>query len=512
MTEKTEDPARANEAAAPDSHVQPAETGQAQVAEADEQQDKLPANKVAVEDVGTLKKKLTVTVSRERIEAKLDEMYGELRQTAQVPGFRIGRAPRRLIEKRFGKEVVDDVRNALVGEALGQAVEETKLKTLGQPDLDLDAIELPDSGDMEFGFVVEVAPEFDLPSLEGIKVDKPEIGITQERLDRTIEQWRQSMASYEATQEAAAEGDMLVAGATIGVEGLDPVERHGLDIRVAPGQVEGLPLVELGKELSGKKAGESVSLTLDVPEAHPNEDWRDKKATVSIEVSEVRRRSLPEIDEAFAERLGCDSMDQVRERIHQQLESRLEVETRQAMQNQVRDYLLENTDLDPPEGIAARYADQMLQRRYVDLLYRGVPREEIDERLTELQATVKEASVRELKLTFILTKVAEQQNIEVTDAEINSRVAQMAAQQRRRPERLRQELAADGTLEAIKSQMAEEKAIDILLGNAEITEVDLEADADKKATAKKAKKSTKKSARKSAKKSTVAKQKTDKDK
>ncbi len=147
------------------------ESQNAELDKESQQADDLPKNTVEVEDVAALKKKVAVTVPRGRIDAKMNEMFGELRTTAQVPGFRVGRAPQRLVEKRFGKEVAQDVRNALVGESIGSAIEDAELKTLGEPNIDLDTIELPDSGDMTFSFEVEIEPQFDLPDTGGIKVN-----------------------------------------------------------------------------------------------------------------------------------------------------------------------------------------------------------------------------------------------------------------------------------------------------------------------------------------------------
>jgi len=440
-----------------------------------EEKDDLPANQIDVADSGTLKKKVTVTVSRERIDAKRNEMFGELSESAQVPGFRIGRAPRRLIEKRFGKEITTDVRNALVGEALGQAVEKAALKTVGEPEIDLDAIQLPEEGDLAFSFEVEVVPEFELPDLAGIPVRKPSLAIDEERIDAAIEQLRQGMARYEGTDGEAAEGDSVMAGAKVAVEGAEAVERHGLQLRVAPGQVEGLPLIDLGKELTGVKAGGSVTLTLDVPEAHPHEAWRGKKATVTIRVGEVRKRVMPEIDEEFAKQRGYESVAQFRREIAARLTGRLEIETRMAMRQQVRDYLLGHAEFELPAGVAQRHAQQVLQRRYLDLLQRGIPREKIDEYLTELQAAVEKESARDLKASFILARIVEDRKIEVGDGEVNARIAEMARQYNRRPERLRQELEADGSLRALQMQMTEEKAIDQLLQDAQVEEVAPEA-------------------------------------
>jgi len=437
----------------------------------EEVQEKGPPNKVEVEDAGTLKKKITVTVPREKIDGKFDEMFGELANTAQVPGFRIGHAPRRLIEKRFGKEVSEDVRNALVGESLGEAIEKSELKTLGQPEIDLDKIELPASGEMSFSFEVEVMPDFKLPELKGIEVKKQAVEITDERVDEYLDQLRLSRARYEDTAGAAAEGDAVLAGAKVTGDGIEPFERHGLTLRVAPGQIEGLPLVDLGKAIAGKKAGGTASLKTTVPAAHPNENWRGKEVTVEITLSQVRRRVLPKLDDEFAAGAGFESLKELREYVSSQLKSRLAAETQRNMRQQICQHLLDNADFDLPEGVIARHTARVLQRRYVDLLYQGVPREQIDERITELQAAAAEQAKRDLKLSFILDRIAEDEKIEVADDEVNSRIAQMAASQNRRPERLRQELAQNDSLEQVTIAIREEKVLDKLLAEAKITEM-----------------------------------------
>jgi len=462
----------------------------------------LPENTVDVEDAGPLKKKLTVTVSRQRIDAKLDEMFGELGGTAQIPGFRIGHAPRRLIEKRFGKEVSDDVRNALVGEAVGEAIESTQLKTLGQPNIDLESIALPESGDMSFSFEVEVAPEFELPDLENIPVQKRAVELTDELVDEYIDQLRQGRARYEATEEPAQEGDVVIAAAHISGEGIDPVDRPGLQLRVAPGQIEGLPLVDLPKALKGKKAEETAELSVEAPEAHPNEAWRGKTLNITLSISQVRRRILPELDEQFVESMGFGSPEELRQFVSTRLRQRLTAETRRSMRQQIQEYLLNNTQFDLPEGVAARQTARVLQRRYVDLLYQGVPREKIDENLTELQAAARDQAQREVKLQLILSKIAEERDVQVQEAEVNARIAAMASQYGRRPERIRQELAQGGAMEALRETIRDEKILEELLSKAKIEEVAAEApeSAEKPSPKKKSKASAKKKTAKAAKK------------
>ncbi len=459
-------------------------------------------NKVSVTETGKLKKTVTVTIPRQAIDAKRDEMFGELSTSAQVPGFRIGRAPKRLLEKRFGKEVARDVRNALLGESIGGAIEKSELNVLGEPDLDMESIEVPEEGDLEFSFDVEVAPDFDLPELKGIEVTKPILKITEKRINDQLAQWVQTRARYEETDLPGQEGDMVTAGATIRITGIEePVERPGLTLRVAAGQIEGIPLIDLGKALAGKKAGQTAKLTIKIPDAHPEKDWRGKEASIEIDLSQVRRRVLPEINEDFAASSGFDSLQDLREFTRNRLEINLNIETRRALREQIHQHLLDNTKFDLPEGVLERHTVRLLQRREMELLSMGVPREQADEQLVELRAGATEQATRDLKVQFIVEKISEQQEIKVSAEEINARVAQMASMQNRRPERLRQELAANGTLEQLAFVVLEEKTTDKLLEDAKVEEVKDEEPTEQKAKKKaKAKKTTKKAVKKASKK------------
>lgn len=469
-----------------------AENSTEQAAAADQEpQDQLPENTVSFEDAGTWKKKVTITVPRPRIDAKLNEMFGELASTAQVPGFRVGHAPRRLIEKRFGKDITNDVRNSLVGESISKLAEKGELRTISEPDLKLEDIALPDTGDLTFSFEVEVAPEFTLPEVKGIKVRRPVVTIDQKRVDDALENIRRGQATLQDTDEAAQAGDVVLVGAKITGEGVETLERHGLTMRVSAGQIEGLPLLDLDTALAGKKAGETASLTVKAPEAHPTEAWRGKDLTVDLTISQVRKNVLPEADDAFATGMGFESLEQLKEHIKIRLQGRVQEEVQQALRNQIVKYLLDSITFELPEGVVARHAQRVLSRRAMDLMHQGIPQEDIERNLAHLRAAASEQAKSDMRLSFILGKYAEDEKIEVSDGEVNSRVAQMAAQYNRRPERVRQEMEADGSIRTLYDVLTEEKALDKLLDQAEITEVTedqakAEAEAAEKAAQEKA--------------------------
>ncbi len=438
---------------------------------------KLPDNTVTTEDVGTLKKKVTIQVPRETIDAKFDEMFGELNRTAQVPGFRIGHAPRRLIEKRFGKDVADDVRNAIVGEALSDVLENADFKTIGEPEIKLDEIELPEKDDMTFDFEVEVMPEFDLPEYKGIEIKRPAVEITDEHVEQFLNNYRQRYGRLKPTDTPAEDGDLIIADVKVTGDGIDQ-DQPNAELRVAPAQIEGIIVEDLPKVLAGKKIGDCPSVKATVPAAHPNEDWREKEVTITFDIKEIKRLELPELNEEFAKQEGFDSLDEMREAFRERFQARAPFEQQRAMEDQVRGFLIENTSFDLPEGLSQRYASRLLMRRSVELMNSGVPKEQITQNLQELQAAATEQAAGELKLSFILGKLAEAEEIEVGEGEINARVAQIAAQYNRRPERLRHELESEGKLDHLVTAIIEEKAIAKVLEQANIVDAETEAISD----------------------------------
>jgi len=465
MPDETESIPEPDSAQVPEQEAAPP----AQVESQAEEQPQRPPYEVTVEDVGTLRKKLTVTVGRDRIQAKFDEMFGELARSAAVPGFRVGHAPRRLIEKRFGKEVGEDVRNALVGEAMGAVLEQESLDVLGEPEIELEKILLPEEGDLQFSFEVEVAPQFDLPDYEGIEIHRPPVEITDEDVDRALEGLLRSYGRFKPVDSPAAEGDMVVADVSIRGDDID-VEHKNVELRVAPAEIEGIPLEDLGKVLTGLKVGQSAQVKAEVPAGHPREQWRGKEVTFDLTVRDVKRLEAPELTDEFAAQAGFGSVQEVRETARRQLEARAEQNRRRSMRRQVEKYLLEHTSLELPEGITARHTNGLLSRRYVQLLMAGVPQEQIRQNLQTLRERVSSEAVEQLKLSFILEKLAEAEGVEVDDAEVNAHIAEMARRQNRRPERLRQEMRDEGSLDSLRASIREEKAVAKILEKARIVD------------------------------------------
>lgn len=456
-------------------------------------------NVVTIEDSGPCKKKVSVEIPAETIKAALDERYGELRRDAEVPGFRKGRAPIRLLEKRFGSEVSEQIKLKLLADASEAVLKDNELNTLGEPDIDYEEVELPEEGPMKFEFKVEVRPEFDLPELEGITIEKPKTEVTDEQIDEEIETLRKRVGIWVPKEDGNVEpDDQVVADVVLKIEDAPEDERHdNMEIFVRKnGFVGPVPVETLDELLIGAKNGDTKETGITVPETFFNEQYRGKKIEVEIAIKDIKKLEPAELNAAFFERYGVDNEDELREQIGDYARAQAERNCRSAMGDHVYEYLLDNTKFELPSDIVADQSKRVLQREYTNLLIRGAVREQVEERMEELRASSAQRAEEQLKLFFIMSKVAEKLDVPAAnEEEVNGYIAQVAASRQRRPEKMRQELMRDGSLEQFKLQVREHKCIEKLLENANITEVQA-GKAAKKAEPKAKKKATRESSSK----------------
>ncbi|MCC7407290.1 MAG: trigger factor [Phycisphaeraceae bacterium] len=469
---------------------------------------------VSVQDVGPARKCLTIEIPAERIAEQVGSRFEELQSQAALPGFRPGKAPKRLLQRRFTSAVRDEVRTQLLSDCYSQAIEQEKLNVLGQPEIkDLDTIKLPESGPLTFKVEVEVVPAFELPSLDGVAIKRPKLELTDAEVEAEIERMGRQFGSLSDAGDAAIEvDDYLMTEVTIlaGQDAPDSAEQiaHHPQIYVlVPGEsrsfkghVAGIVVDDLGKRLLGQKAGQMIRVSQIGPSAHENEKIKDQPITLVIKIQKVERVA-PAAETDLAARFGAADPADLRKQVRTMLESRHQRQQQSAMHQQLCDYLVEKVEMELPEGLSGRQAARMLQRQAMELAYQGLGDEEIAQRVAELRQSSDAEARRTLKLFFILSRAAETLEVEVSEGELNGRIAMYAMQQGRRPEKLRQEMQRSGQLEQLYMQIRDQKTLDKVLEKASITDVDpSELAEDGKDAAKAEKKTEKKSTKKSTKK------------
>ena len=433
---------------------------------------------VKIEDAGPGAKKVTVEIPQERIATKLAEQFKELRRQAAIPGFRVGHAPQKLIEKRFAGDIKEQVRRDLISESYEQAVQKNSLQVLGEPEFDNpEAIKLPETGALTYSFQVEVQPEFVIPELKGVKVKKTKVDVTDANVDQALTNLRQQQGQLVPVETGGVEDkDFLTADVKVTVDGNTVTEQKDAQLVARPGALAGIVIDDLDKQLKGLKAGASKTLKAKAPENYPQEAARGKEVQIEVSLKDIKRLEMAELTAEFLENMGFKDEKELRSALAEQMKERLEFDVKQSMREQISQFLLDNVQLQLPAKLSDRQADRVISRRATNLIMRGVPREQIQANLDKLPTGAKEEAARELKLFFILQKIAADLQVDVDEAELNGRIAMIAIQQGRRPEKLKQELSKDGSLANLYVQMREQKALDKILETAEVEEVAAEAE------------------------------------
>ncbi len=483
---------------------------------------------VEKEEIGPLRLKLTVTVPQDTLDERRGDQFAELKRDALVPGFRKGHAPLRLVEKRFATDVGEQLKTQLIGSGYLAAVEKEDLKPLGDPlfwvkvkeervgdddkpykvetekllpiDKAVDNMILPKEGPLTFSCELELKPEFELPELEKIPVKRPAVAIDDDDVESELERMCMMRGVFQPVEEGEVEADdLLYADMKITVDEEVIAREENVELAARDLRVKGVPLVGFGKAVVGKALGDQVTFEAEVPDDHENIDIRGKTAQFEFVICEVKRLEVPPIDEEFLATTGFDSEKELRAATRSSLESQLDATINRGMREQIGQYLVDKTVLEIPEGLSQRQTDRSIARRMIEMYQAGIPQAQVEKEMDELRARAHDQAVRDLKLFFILEKIAEERNIDVTEEQLNGAIAQIARQSNRRFDRVRDELSKGEGLKTLYLQLRDQQVLKALLEEAEITETEgpkKKKKVKKKKTAKKKKTTKKKVSRK----------------
>ncbi|MBN2024840.1 MAG: trigger factor [Pirellulales bacterium] len=437
-----------------------------------------------VEKRGACERHVTVTVPREDIERYYDNEFSELTKTASVPGFRTGHAPRRLIEARFRKDVAERVKTNVLMDAISQVNEDEDLSPIGEPDLDMDAVKLPDAGEMTFEFDIEVRPEFDLPQWKGLSINKPVREITEADVDRRMESLLARYGRLVPTDAPAEMGDYVSANLTFkdGETVLSHAEEEVIRIRPVLSFRDG-KIADFGKQMVGVASGETREGKATLTDDAPNVALRGKEVTAVFDVLEVKRLEMPELTPEFLDQMGgFESVEELRDAVRVNLQRQLEYEQHQRAREQITAALTVAADWELPEGLLKRQSHRELQRAVLELQRSGFSEEQIRAHENMLRQNSRASTARALKEHFILERIAEAEQIEVDAADFDREIALIAEQTDESVRRVRARIEKGGMMDALSNQIVERKVIERILAEAVFTETPFEFEAAQDAT------------------------------
>ena len=318
-------------------------------------------------------------------------------------------------------------------------------------------------------------------------VTKSTLAVTAEDVDRELDMLCRQAAQITAVEDAAIEANDVIIGDVALFAGHD-VDADADRIEYLPdshifvtgkeqdyeGNVAGIVVDDLGTRLIGKTGGDEVTIEVTGPGGHENESIRDQPITIRISIGRINRL-VPATIEELQRRYAFDSTEELRSQFEDSIVARQQSEQTAELHEQICEYLDANVELELPAGVTGRQVDRMLKRQALTLAQMDVPEQEIERRLAEARQSSQDEARRSLKLFFIIERAAHELKIEVTEGEVNGRIAQMAVRQGRRPEKLRQEMHRNGQLEHLYLSIREQKTLDQILATAEVTERDAPA-------------------------------------
>lgn len=422
---------------------------------------------VQVENLEHNMAKLTINVSAEELEKALDSAYKKQKGQISVPGFRKGKVPRAMIEKMYGAGVFyEDAANILMQQTYPAAIDESGVDIVSRPTVDVVQIEKG----KEFIYTAEVAvrPEVTLGKYMGVTVTKIDTTVTDEEVDAELENQRNKNArTVTVTDRPVAEGDTAV----IDFEGfVDGVAFEG-------GKGENHPL-EIGShtfidtfedQLVGKNAGDEVEVNVTFPEKYQAEDLAGKPATFKVKINEIKTKELPELDDEFAQdAAGVDTLAEYKEELKKNLTEKKETEAKKTKEDEAIKKIIDKSKMDIPEAMINTQCETMVEEFAQRIAQSGLTMEQYLQfsgmTVDQLKEQVRPEALTRIQSSLVLEQIAKDENIEVTDADVDAEVEKMAKAYGMEPDKLK-EYMGDAEKESMKKDIAITKAVDLIMDN-----------------------------------------------
>ena len=413
--------------------------------------------KSSVDQLNDTRVKVTVEVPFSELGPELDKAYQALAQQVNIPGFRRGKAPRQLIDARVGRgPVLEQVVNDMLPTRYGQAIEELDIKALGQPNIDITKLE--DGDVIEFVAEVDVRPEFDLPDFSEISVEVPALGSTEERIDHELEHLRERFGSLKTVDREASDEDFITLNlsATVDGEEIEDAKVEDMSYRVGSGDlIEGLD-----DAVKGLKADESATFTSKLVFG----EYADKDAEVTVTVTAVKERELPELDDDFAQMASeFDTVEELRADLASGAEESAKAEQAASIREEVLKVALEKTQFPLPASVV----DEQVNAQVQQLMGQLGGDEALFEKLLEAQGTSREefneqtrtSAEEAVRTQLFLDVLAEKEEPEVTQDELNDHIVFTARRYGVEPQQFLMQLQQSGQLLNLVSDVRRGKAL-----------------------------------------------------
>ena len=422
--------------------------------------------------------KLTIEVSAEDLDKAMEKAYQKQKSRISLPGFRKGKAPRKMIESMYGKGVfMEDAVNSLVPQEYTKALGECDLEIVSQPEINVTQME-PGKA-LIFTADVAVKPEVTLGDYKGVEVPKSEIAVTDEEVDAEVKKEQDKNARTVAVEDrAAANGDITTIDFEGFVDGVAFEGGKGTDYALTLGSGTFIPGFE--DQLVGANTGDHVEVKVTFPEEYQAKELAGKEAVFQCDVKKIETKEVPELDDEFAKDVSeFDTLAEYKEDVKKKLTEKKEKEARTAKENAAVDKAIENAQMDIPELMTKTECRQMMDDFSRRMQQQGLSMEQYfqftGQSMDKMMEDMKPRALKRIQRRMVLETVAEAENIQPSEEEITEEIQKMADAYKMEADKIREAIGESG-LEQMKKDMAVQKAVTVIADAA--VEVEKAADAE----------------------------------
>ncbi|HEV3031950.1 MAG TPA: trigger factor [Polyangia bacterium] len=424
---------------------------------------------ITIEDISPVEKRVELELPWTDVAPKLDKAYGALRRDVRVAGFRPGKVPRGILEKMYRQQVEEEVARTLVETSLGQAIQENQLEPVAPPTVD--KLELKAGAPFRFSARVEVRSQVTPKDYSGVPLKRRPAKVSDAEVDAELEGYRRRLTEYQPVEGRA----VTAAGDVILVDVSGRVGEHKLKHRTAAvdlDEEEGGPLPGLASRLRGIPIGtEPVEVKYTIAEDATQKELAGKPVDLRVIVKEARQKKVPALDDELAKDTGdAETLEGLRVKVRERL---LEVDAqhvRAELAQQLVKEIIKRNDFPIARSLVDRHAQAMVARAKRQLQAAGIDAEAMDD--GRMLADFRDSAEQEARGTILVQAIAEREGVAASDADVQKRIAELAAARNEAPKKLRADLEREQAMPQFEAQIREQKTLDMLISQAKITDAD----------------------------------------
>lgn len=411
-----------------------------------------------VEDISATKKRLMIEIPADAIEKEIRDSLEKVRRTTTIPGFRPGKAPIGMVEKKFGKRVEGDVIDRMVPKAYVDALSEADIMPVTNPVME-NEIDFKRNQPISMTFTVEIVPKVDNLSYEGIKLKDIPVSVSDSDIEGLLKRLQEERATYEPSEGPVDMNDLIVCDYTI-------VE-DGTEVKDQIFKVGGSAFPEgFSQKMLGKKKGDEAVAETAFPADHPSEKLAGKNLTLNVIIKDIKKINLPQLDDEFAKDMGFGNMDELKKQLGGEILRSKRNEADKMQKAEIVKRLLESHEFDMPESLVESEVDTLASAAASPDKEQGAPSGAV-QAADEVKERLRPHAMRNVKTSLLLDIIGRREKVAVTDDELRSAISSMSRRFAVSPEQLMKfYISRDGSLNGLKSSIFEEKVLDLILSKA----------------------------------------------